>query len=187
VKIPAVNDSGQTRTAVNAAIRLLARRSLTCREITERLAQKDYSEEEIAAAIERLLDYGYLDDQKLTRQFIQAYQERWSRLRLTQKLRYRGISEQDVRQCLAEIYSEETEQRNCRNEAEKLWQAERARWRRHDMAQVSHSLTQTRADLDREAKASAKIYKKLLQKGFDSNVVMPVMRQFRGKNDFQDG
>ena len=63
------------RTALQEATRLLARRSLSARELQLKLTQKCYGSEDIDLAIERLIDRGYLDDNALCRRLFIYYAE----------------------------------------------------------------------------------------------------------------
>jgi regulatory protein len=56
-------------TPLNAALRMLARRSYSVAEIRQALEKKGYAREPVAAAIARLREIGYLDDKKFAEQF----------------------------------------------------------------------------------------------------------------------
>jgi regulatory protein len=94
--------------AYRAAIVLLAARDRTRRELSRRLAAGGFSRVDAEAALERLLEEGYLDD----RRFASA----WARGRLRTKpmgphrlgreLEAKGVEEDLVREMLSDIYDE---------------------------------------------------------------------------------
>ena len=58
--------------AYDRAVALLARRPHFGPEVERKLRQREYPEDEIAAAVTRLREQGYLDDDKLAREFAAA-------------------------------------------------------------------------------------------------------------------
>jgi len=78
-----------------AALNYLARRDFFRHELAERLARKGYDEAEIAEAVERAHELGYLDDERLARRFaeLRAASRGWGPRRLEAELRLRGVGE----------------------------------------------------------------------------------------------
>jgi regulatory protein len=78
---------------VDAALRLLGRRPLSESELSARLEQRGHTGESIEACCKRLLEMGYLDDQKLALEFIVTRAERLGHAprRLVDQLCRRGI------------------------------------------------------------------------------------------------
>ena len=93
------------------AVRLLAPRPHFRAELSAKLAQRGYPEEEIAAALDRLTAEGYLDDVRTARDFVAHRLEQKSegRLRLKAELVRRGASEEAVAAALAEIPEDDLE------------------------------------------------------------------------------
>ena len=60
---------------MSAALRMLARRSLSAGEIGSRLAAKGFGEEEAAAAVRRLAELGLVDDRSLCLQLARSYRD----------------------------------------------------------------------------------------------------------------
>jgi regulatory protein len=77
-----------------AALRLLARRDHFRAELAEKLRDKDFSEEEIEAAVARCAQEGYLDDERVARRFVErrAVSKGWGPRRLRLELEKRGAS-----------------------------------------------------------------------------------------------
>jgi regulatory protein len=59
------------RSCYDQAVALLAGRSHFRRQLQEKLARRGYPEDEIAETLTRLTEQGYLDDDRVTREFIQ--------------------------------------------------------------------------------------------------------------------
>ncbi|MDX9709567.1 MAG: regulatory protein RecX [Trichloromonas sp.] len=88
----------------NAALTLLARRDRSEGELTERLRRKGFTEEEIAATLERCREYGYLDDARFARQRAQSLVGSGRAVggRLRAELKQQGIDEELARQAADE-------------------------------------------------------------------------------------
>jgi regulatory protein len=87
---------------LGAAIQLLTHRPRSVRELRVRLRQKQFSDEAIDAAIERLSGWGYLNDEDFARFWVenrQANRPRGERL-LTQELRLKGIDRETIRETI---------------------------------------------------------------------------------------
>ena len=60
-----MKDSKPSKDVFSTALDSLSRSNLSEFELTTRLKRKDYSPDEITEAVEKLKDYGYLDDRKV--------------------------------------------------------------------------------------------------------------------------
>jgi regulatory protein len=116
-----------------AALSFLARRDYFRRELAQRLAKKGYDEDEIAGAIERVQQLGYLDDERLARRFaeLRAASRGWGPNRLVAELRRRGVAEGIARsaaQLQEETHAEalSVALRRAENRAAEGW------WKLHD-------------------------------------------------------
>jgi regulatory protein len=84
-------------TARQAALRLLAARALSERELEERLARKGFEPAEVSAVVSAMRRAGYVDDRKLAYNVISSRSKRAriGRGRLEAELGRRGISPRD--------------------------------------------------------------------------------------------
>jgi regulatory protein len=117
------------------AVRLLAARPHFRAELKAKLAQRGYPSEEIAAALDRLVSEGYLDDVRAARDFVthRLEQKAEGRLRLKAELMRRGASEAAVAAALAEVPEDDLE---AAREAAAKW----ARSHRPDPAALARHL-----------------------------------------------
>ena len=101
----------QTKTALVTAVDYLARQAHSEQKLREKLARKGFHEEEIDAAIARLIERGYLDDSALcAEQFMYLYNESRNSVRqICAKLTQRGFDHDLVRSVVPEdTYERET-------------------------------------------------------------------------------
>jgi len=97
--------------ALDYTFRLLARRDYTVKEMKDKLRLKKYSQDEVKKTISRLLELGYLDDEKYTRCWVkntQKYRPR-SKLLMSLTLAKKGIPEDLRIKVLDELISERDE------------------------------------------------------------------------------
>ena len=89
------------KTALVAAVDILARQEYSEAKLSEKLARKGYGEEEIAGAIARLKERRYLNDaEACARQFAFLYTESRNSVRqICLKLRQRGFTKEDIDAC----------------------------------------------------------------------------------------
>lgn len=98
------------KTALVAAVDILARQEYSEAKLSEKLARKGYGEEEIAGAIARLKERHYLNDaDACARQFAFLYTESRNSVRqICLKLRQRGFTKEDIDACRPrDIYERE--------------------------------------------------------------------------------
>ena len=113
-------------TCYNKALDLLSRRGHFRKELQFKLRRRDYEEEEVEAALQKLADRGFLDDGTLARDYVEGRLRRrpMGRLRLIAELRERGVDDLAIDEALAE-YSEEKES-ELAAEAAAAWRRKRA-------------------------------------------------------------
>jgi regulatory protein len=90
--------------ATNAAIQFIAYRPRSEREVRDRLRKRDYSDTAIEIAIEKVLGWGYLDDQSFAKLWVENRKEhrpRGERL-LAQELRQKGVDRDVIASVLAD-------------------------------------------------------------------------------------
>lgn len=83
------------RSALSQALALLARRAYSRAELTQRLQQKGYSDEDVAAALERVQEYGYVNDEEVAEAvFREAARRHKGPVWVARKLAARGVPEE---------------------------------------------------------------------------------------------
>lgn len=103
----AEREKGDRPRAYEAAVRLLAPRSLTVHEIRSRLSRRGYSPEEASEAIEQLLSRGYLDDRALAYNVATALAERrlFGKTRVAAELARRGVAADAIGEALDRAFA----------------------------------------------------------------------------------
>ena len=96
-----------TERAMNQAMYYLGTRARTARQMEDYLTQKGYDEHCIARVMEKLIDYGLLDDRQYARRFVQTHKDSCGSYMLRQKLRQKGLSAEDIDSAVGEISFEE--------------------------------------------------------------------------------
>ncbi len=97
--------------ALDYAFRLLERRDYTVKQIRDKLRFKEYSQDEIKKTISRLLELGYLDDEKYARRWAintQKYRPR-GKLLMSLMLAKKGILKDLREKVLDELIDEKEE------------------------------------------------------------------------------
>jgi len=91
-----------------AGLRLLARRELTAAQLRERLLRRDYSPEDVDAAVDRLRETGALDDARAARAYAStaARVKGRGRLRVRRELEAAGVDDETARAALDAAYAE---------------------------------------------------------------------------------
>ncbi len=90
------------RDARSAALALLARRSHTTRELSQKLSRRGFPAGEISSVVEDLLSRGYLDDEKTAAAMAAAQAGKGrGRARIASELSARGVSPADRERALA--------------------------------------------------------------------------------------
>ncbi len=95
--------------AWNYCLWLLGRRAYTEAELLERLARKETEPEVAARVLERLRNYGFVDDEAFAGQFVRSRAPRYGSLRLRGDLLRKGVGEEVVEAELAGL-SEKTQE-----------------------------------------------------------------------------
>ena len=91
-------------------VRSLSTKAQSTAEIERKLAARDVPADIAREAIERVIGYGYLDDEALAGQLARGMRDRgYGRRRTEQKLRERGLSGPIAAAALAEAYEERDE------------------------------------------------------------------------------
>ncbi len=144
----------------NYSMKLLTRQNYFEKALLEKLKQKEYSEEDIAYALDKLKKYNYIDDTKLTEGFVKD-KKRFSKKGpqyIAQALRMKGIDYETINQTLQENYSEEEEVENC-------------------MSAALKKIEVYRRKCDDDYTLRNKLYGYLSQRGFTTRVISKVLEK----------
>ena len=93
------------------AMHILERMDQTTAQLREKLQRSQYPEQVVEDAIAYVASFHYIDDERFARNFIRAYQQSRSRLRISRDLQGKGIDRDLIDRCLAAEYEvSETDQ-----------------------------------------------------------------------------
>lgn len=159
------------KSALDTALTYLSKRALTHDELKIRLEKKGFSDEEISEAMERVEEWGYINDQAYALSFSQSKLSSWSRKRVQQELLKRGVNPIIIEDVLDQVFQAEQELCQCRNLAERMWSQEVKRW------ETSYQFKKTYAKIPRDLFLKQKIGQKLAQKGYPLNVIHQVLEE----------
>ncbi|MHB1652746.1 MAG: regulatory protein RecX [Desulfitobacteriaceae bacterium] len=112
------------KSALEVAIDALTRRALTRWELEQHLNKKGFFSQEIGESVSRLMAWGYLDDRRLALDYCQTRAQRYSRRRIQEDLRRRGVDPVLIYEALAEAFAEGQELEQCIALAGKLCKKE---------------------------------------------------------------
>ena len=144
-----------------AALRYLARRDYSSRELRARLLQRGADVDAVEETIQRLVDKGYLDDRRFAAGRVRTRRD-YSRRgpnAVRAELRELGIAEETILDALAEEYDPDVEQRIVSALVKK------------EMAEISRL-----EDKDLCRRRTASLQRRLLARGFQPEVVFEAVR-----------
>lgn len=99
-----------TRQASDYAFKLLSRKMLTEKELSQKLEIKGFEENIIKSVIEKLKSYNYINDKVYAKLFIeQKINQLYSRRKIYYELIKKGISKELIQESLNNFYPEEKE------------------------------------------------------------------------------
>lgn len=104
-----------------SAIRFLARRMRSIREVEQKLAEKGFEPDTVAATVKFLAGYGMVDDKEFARSFVndQLLRRPLGRRRLGAELRRKGLKKDEIEETLSEKIGDQDELANALVAAEK--------------------------------------------------------------------
>lgn len=164
------------KTALDAALGYLSRRLLTRFEMVQRLGQKGFSTEEIEKALERLTEWGYLNDREYALSYCRSKQSSYSKKRIQVELKHKGIEEELILEVLEETYLPSQEQTLCRQQAHKIWMEELRRWESSCQHKKSY------AKIPQKLFLKQRVGQKLLQKGYSLEMVHLIIDEITGRD-----
>ncbi|MER3524233.1 MAG: hypothetical protein C4326_09250 [Ignavibacteria bacterium] len=111
-QLKALQAAENLRTAKHTALRFLARRPRTEKEIRDKLREQEFSDAEIVATLQALRDARLVDDEAFARAFIQNHLRLHGKgpLALKQQLLLLGVRKETVEAALKEGFDEQTQQ-----------------------------------------------------------------------------
>ncbi len=110
------------RPPYQAALEILARRDCSVREMERRLARAGFSEQQIAATLERLDNEHLLDDAALALRYARSRGERGlGRRRIRQGLFQRGVGRRETDAAVQGVVSDDAERATIDRLAEACW------------------------------------------------------------------
>lgn len=168
-----LTSSKPRKSAREVALDCLSRRALTHYELENRLKEKGYESSEINEVLEKMAKLGYLNDQELALTVAQSRLRRYSQRRVLQDLQNRGLAPQVVEHALESSYSCDAEYQQCLTLAKRWWVQEGTRW-----DQRIHKET-TKKALPRELSLQQKVARKLIQRGYPSDMVRNALYQIQ--------
>ncbi len=169
------------KSAREVALNYLSRRALTHYELETRLMEKGYESLEVHEVLEKMEELGYLNDQELALTVSKNRLKRYSRRRVLRDLQNRGLVPQVVEQALRLTYSSDAEFQQCLTLAKRWWVEEGKRW-----DQKIHQ-DRTKKSLPRELLLQQKVARKLVQRGYPSDMVKNALFQIQTINNGGDG
>lgn len=113
------------KSAMDLALSILSRRTVTHYELEKYLRDKNVVSEKIIETISRLIDWGYLNDRRLAAEYCQLHSGRHSRLKIRKDLLLRGLDKILVEEVLSTAYPQEQELQLCMALARQIWERER--------------------------------------------------------------
>ena len=164
------------KTALDAALTYLSRRLYTRFEMVQRLGQKGFASDEVEKALERLVEWGYLNDREYALSYCRSRQSSYSKKRIEAELKHKGIEDGLVFDVLEESYLPSQEQALCRQQAQKIWSEELRRW------ESSYQYKKSYAKISREVFLRQKVGQKLLQKGYSLELVYHSIDEIAGRD-----
>jgi len=151
--------------AYDRAVRLLASRRHTTVELRRKLKQRDYSSAEIEEALARLAELKYVDDAAAAKDWADelARMGGQGRMKAAQKLIARGIAPEVAHRELDWAWDDELERDHAHHSLERL-------------LKVTPTLVETR-------KGRAKLWRSLMNRGYDAGVVRELLAALPGTAD----
>lgn len=140
-----------TKYAFNSAISLLSHKMRTKSELLSRLTDKGIHEDAVLAAIEKLMQYGYVDDKAYAKEYVESeiLSGKHGKKVIEYKLKTKGIDDDVIEDALT-LYTFDTEK---------------------EIARKSVCTLRTRYRNDDAVKQRRKIFSALSRHGFDYDII----------------
>ncbi len=110
--------ASEVNMAFDKAVDYLKTRMHSKRELVEKLLKKGYKKDVALAAIQKLEEYHYVDDELFAKQFVEQ-NKRYSKKMLENKLKAKGIASEVIKLAAIDNITDQHEYEMCRKAAEK--------------------------------------------------------------------
>lgn len=171
---------GSDKTALSSAISLLSRRQVSVFQLQQKLQEKGFSDQESNGAVQRLLEWKYLDDYSYALAYVKSRRGKMSKQKLFLGLTKVGIDKELSQSVLAELWAEENELALCLQMARKLWDAESLQWEK------KYKTSPKYRGIPQEVFLKKKVGDKLLMRGYLLPTIKTVLAQVLKGEDFTE-
>jgi len=139
-----------------AALRLLTRRDHSCTELSKKLVDRGFPQDQIKIAISECLRLNYLDDERYATGYTHQLQRKgYGRYRIQQMLIAKGLTLQVIDTCLDACCPDEVQIQGCRQAMVKKLKSDQP--------------------MEDSAEAKARLYRFLFSRGFSPSIIRQVM------------
>ena len=142
-------------TARTAALRLLARRDYTSRELRTRLVERGYAPDDVDTLIERLRSEKWLDDRRVAGAHARTASriKRRGRHRIKRELEARGLDADAIREAIADLPEG------------------------NDRDAIDRFLARKRVSADPSPDERRRLFQQLLRRGFDTGEILKALKK----------
>ena len=153
-----MENQAAARDCFTVALRLLARRDHSCSELSGKLVDRGFSQDQIQWAVDRCLRFCYLDDRRFASLYMKQLQRKgYGCHRIRQMLVIKGVAHDIISTCLAPLCCDAVQIRDCRNA-------------------IIKKLKNSRND-GASPEAKAKLHRFLLNRGFSAAIIGQVLEE----------
>lgn len=148
-----VQKDGELRSATDTALNFITKSIKTEKQVRDKLLSYGYLEEIVDKVVEKIKDYGYINDEDYSTRFVSTYKGSKGSKLISYELQRKGVDKSIAETAVESI---EDEEETCLKIAEKYLK-----------------------NKEKDAKNIAKCYKYLLSKGFSYEVSKTAVDKFR--------
>jgi len=149
------------KSCLTTALRLLGRRDHSCLELSQKLKQRDFSNDVIESVIADCLKMNYLDDERFCEGFTDQLRRRgYGVLRIAQKLKDKGVAAAHIQNSIERHCPEAAQIDDCRRVLKK---------------KLASRLTDAHGARDR-----SRLFRFLYHRGFSSEVIVQALNEAPG-------
>lgn len=152
-----INKEKEISKAMDKALTYLTASMRTERQIREYLKKKDVSESTQEKVIERLMDYGLINDTEYADLYVKLKAESKGKRRIAEFLSVKGVSENNITRAISEI---------------------------GDQVEVAKRIAEKyMKNKENTTENISKLFRHLLYKGFEYETVNTVIKEFRSRDE----
>jgi regulatory protein len=139
-----------------AALRILTQRDHSCSELSRKLIDRGFSQDQIKSAVSECLRLHYLDDERYADIYAHQLQRKgYGCCRIQQKLIAKGLASQVIASCLENYCQDKVQIQSCR--------------------QALHKKLKGNQAIEGSVEIKARLYRFLLSRGFSPAIIRQVM------------